>query len=380
MSYKYSRYIKHVTRHPWALLPDKLETIAELMQLRASGHKLSDEEIAERFGMEAAAGGSRTQTDGSGIIAVIPVHGCIAYRADSFDASSGGTSAELIGKALQRVVFDPGVSTVVLDFNTPGGSVEGIPELAGQIAAAARVKPIVAHVNAQAASAGFWLASQCSEIVCTPSGAAGSIGVYMLNLDESEALAKDGIKVNAISAGEYKLEGAPWMPLSDEARAFMQSYVDKTYAEFLSTVAAGRSAAKGRTVTVANVLANYGKGRCFDAPDALKLGMIDRIETQAETLDRLAGQGSRVTTRLRAASVAGAGQLAAAHAPPVVVAESSVADGDDTIVVVPAIDGLALAMAIVPDVSDAMKAKASAEAHEQAADRDAIAILIAISD
>lgn len=292
MSFKYSRYIARVTKHPWAITTEKFLVLAELFQERTAGVKLSDEEIAARVG----AGASDRQAARSGnAIAVIPIHGVVAHRADSFEASSGGTSTEYVGRLLQRAVADDGVAAILLDFDTPGGSVDGVPELAAAIAAAVKVKTVVAHVNALAASAGYWLASQCSEVVCTPSGAVGSIGVFMLTVDESEALAKAGIKVNAISAGDYKLEGAPWNPLSDEAKAFYQASVDAVYSNFLSAVA------KGRGVSVSDVKKNYGQGRVLDAKDALKLGMIDRIATFDDCLARLTGGGRRAAAPMAAA-------------------------------------------------------------------------------
>jgi signal peptide peptidase SppA len=286
MPYKYSRYIGEVSRHPWAILPEKFAAISELIRLRASGARLTDEQIADRVGPRSVArtGGSPTGVvrGSGGAVAVIPVHGTIAYRADSFEASSGGTSTELIGRMLQRAMADDTVTSILFDFNSPGGSVDGIDDLCKQIAKAGKTKRVVAHVNSMAASAAYWLASQCSEIVSMSSGQIGSIGVYMLLLDESEALANAGIKINAISAGQKKLEGAPWEPLSDDARAFLQAQVDDVYAQFLATVAAGRG------TSAAAVKAGYGQGRCLPAKDALAAGMIDRIAALDDVLTQLA--------------------------------------------------------------------------------------------
>jgi capsid assembly protease len=283
-SYEYSRYIQHLTRSPWALLPEKFEVIADLIRRRATGYRPSDEEIADLMvhadGGRASAGLGRTA---DGAIAVVPIIGTIAHRGNSFEGSSGGTSADLIGRMLDRVVSDSSVSTIVLDISSPGGNVFGVPELAAKIAKATETKPVIAMINAMAASAAFWLASQASEIVITPSGMAGSIGVFMLAIDESEALAKAGVKVNAISAGEYKLEGAPWEPLSDDARAYLQAQVNSTYKNFKGDVA------RGRNVSVADVEKNYGRGRMLDARAALTAGMVDRIATFDDTLLRLAG-------------------------------------------------------------------------------------------
>jgi len=293
--YKYSRYIGHVLQHPWAITLDKLVVISELVRERTAGHKPSDEEIAARLGAET----DRTTpvTPAGGVVAVIPIHGVIAHRADSFAASSGGTSVEMISKALQRAVRDDEVKAVVLDIDSPGGSVEGIPELAAKIAQAAAVKPVVAQVNALAASAAYWLASQATEIIATPSGSVGSIGVYMLLVDESEALAKEGVKINAISAGDKKLEGAPWLPLDDDGRAHLQVQVDQVYQTFVGMVAAGREA------SVADIKTQYGQGRMYLAKEALKRGMIDRIATFDDTLGRAVSGRLRVGPRARRADL-----------------------------------------------------------------------------
>jgi signal peptide peptidase SppA len=254
--------------------------------------RFSDEEIALRIAgeidvaREQLAGEILAATtaggNSDGVIAVIPIVGCIAYRADSFDASSGGASAQWIASRIDRALVDSTVKAMLLDVSSPGGSVEGIPELAQKIFKASRVKPVVAIANGMAASAAYWLASQATEFVVMPSGQVGSIGVYMLTEDWSAFLDKEGIKINAISAGDYKLEGAWWDPLSEEAKTHFQAQVDDVYGQFLSAVA------QGRGVTVTDVKKKYGQGRMLDPKPALEAGMVDRIETFDQTVNRLA--------------------------------------------------------------------------------------------
>lgn len=286
MSFRYSRYISKVTRQPWALLPEKLSAITALMQERASGVRLSDEAIAARLGDDRD---ERPEPRADGAVFVLPIVGTIAYRADGFMESSGGTSVQSIGRYLKKAVADAGVKSVLLDIDSPGGSVDGIAELAAQIAAATKVKPVVAHVNTLCASAAYWLACSASEIISAPSGMAGSIGVYLLMVDESEHLAKEGIVVNAISAGENKLEGAPWEPLSDEARAHFQAQVDEVYGQFLSAVA------KGRGVSAADVKKNFGQGRVYRGKELVARGMVDRIATFDDTLAKMVGRKSTMS-------------------------------------------------------------------------------------
>ena len=278
MTYHYSRYIGHVCQHPWAITPDKFLAITELMRERLLGHRPTDEEIVARLGDDMQAVAQTAQVE-AGAVAVIPIHGFIAFRANTFEASSGGTSSELIGRMVDRVGAAPDVTSVLLDINSPGGSVEGIPELAVKIARLAKVKPVIAHVNSLAASAAYWLATQANEIVSTPSGMAGSIGVFLIHTDDSEKQKKEGIKTTIISFGDNKL--APGVPLSDELRAHLQVQVDAMGREFVAAVA------KGRGVSVAEVKKSFGQGLVFNAKQALSVGMVDRIATMDDTLARM---------------------------------------------------------------------------------------------
>lgn len=276
---KYARVIRLAMTQPWAIDPQMAATIADVLRFRASGGRFTADELRARIG--AATDEEPPKAHRQGQVAVIPIWGVIAHR--TFEASSGMTSTEVIGRWLQRAVADDEVTHIVLDIASPGGMVSGTPELAAAIFAARKAKAITAIANAQAASAAYWLGSQAQEFSITPSGEAGSIGVYMLTEDWSEYLAKEGIKINPISAGEHKLEGNFWEPMSDETRTHFQAQVDATYADFLKAVA------RGRALTSSQVKKNFGGGRVFDADEAKSRGMVDRIETFDELIARTTG-------------------------------------------------------------------------------------------
>jgi signal peptide peptidase SppA len=141
--------------------------------------------------------------------------------------------------------------------------------------------PVTAIANTLAGSAAYWLASQADEVVVSPSGFVGSIGVFARHVDESAALAQEGLKVTLISAGDYKVEGNPYEPLSDEAQAAIQALVNETYDAFVNDVAAGRNVSAG------DVLAGFGQGRMFSAQGAVAAGLADRVDTFASTVQGL---------------------------------------------------------------------------------------------
>jgi capsid assembly protease len=193
-------------------------------------------------------------------------------------------------RELKTALADPDVGAVLLDVDSPGGVVDGIPEAAAMIRSVRGPKPIVAVANTMAASAAYWLASQADEISVTPSGAVGSIGVYATHRDMSGAMKLRGVETTLVSAGKFKTDGNPWAPLSDEAREHIQEDVDHFYGLFTADVA------KGRGVKQADVKAGYGEGRVLNAKAALAANLVERIETLGEAQARLSSRGATAAT------------------------------------------------------------------------------------
>lgn len=290
---KYSSVLSAFFNHPWAILPEKLAAISEILLLRASGQTLTDEEIAARTGGNKA--GRKKSIRGA--VAVLPIHGVISQRMGMIEDMSGGTSTDELAAEFDSLIDDPSVGAVVLDIASPGGSVYGVSEMGDKIFAARGVKPVIASVNSLAASAAYWLAAQADEIVITPGGQAGSIGVFVEHLDVSKAEDIAGYKTTLVSSGKYKVEGSPYEPLSDEARAAMQKVTDDYYELFVGAVARGRGAAKSA------VKSGYGEGRVVGAKDAVAMGMADRIGT----LDQVIGELTARQAKPKSANAAIAG-------------------------------------------------------------------------
>jgi signal peptide peptidase SppA len=280
----YPRIVRAVEESVWALAPQTVAVISELLALRSAGERLDPAEIEARLEaagrMKAAQGVRRIR---SGSTAIVPIHGMITYRASMFSDVSGMTSVEQVREDLSEALDDPKVSSIVLHIDSPGGNTDGIAELADDVyQARGGDKPIVAVADAMAASAAYWIATQAAEFVASPSANVGSIGVIMMHVDRSERLAKDGIKQTAIHAGRYKTAGAPFEPLTDETRAVLQARVDDMYGLFVEAVA------RGRGVDEETVRAGFGEGQVLLARRAMAEGMIDGVETLRSVLSRLA--------------------------------------------------------------------------------------------
>ena len=293
---------------PWVLEPGKLEEIARFIRPRMNGtapvdidevferrgeiditptiHALGlDGEVVEYRGLDAFALEPGAPA-GGGAVAVLPVMGVLSYRMNMMSDMSGGSSTQKLSSQFRDLVASPNISTIMLDIDSPGGHLDGIIELASDIRAARATKHIVGMANTTAASAAYWLISQADEVVVSPSGQVGAIGVFVAHTDFTEAEKMEGMKTTLIAAGRYKVEQHG--TLSPEAEEYIQGQVNTIYDSFTADVA------RGRGIRASVVRNGFGQGRMLLANDALAAGMVDRIEPMHSTIARLLrGPGRR---------------------------------------------------------------------------------------
>ena len=274
---------------PWALMPERLNAVSAVMA-RWSSHAPASTEVLAGIDVDKVTREARRQTATSvsgGGIAVLPLYGVITQRGNMIEDVSGpgSVSTQKFAAALRQALADESVSQILIDIDSPGGSVYGVAELADEIVAARSQKPIIAIANSLAASAAYWIGCSASEFYVTPGGEVGSIGVWQAHFDYSQALAAEGVTPTLISAGTYKVEGNPYAPLDPEAQAFMQSRVDDYFLAFSKAVA------KGRGVPIAQVRNGMGQGRVLGADAALEQKMVDGIVTLNQLIKDLRNKG-----------------------------------------------------------------------------------------
>lgn len=238
---------------------------AELAAERAALHPARERAVARR----------------EGAVAVIPVRGMITHRRSLMELFGMSTSTETLSRQVAEAGRDEGVKAIVLDINSPGGTVPGVDQLAEQILALRSEKTIVAQVNGMAASAAYWIASAAEEIAAPEGSYTGSIGVLSMHIDMSQMAENEGVKVSLISSTPDKIEESPWQPLSEEARAHLQSRVDYFDRLFVESVA------KGRGTTAAKIRGLEGRARVYPGGRAKELGLVDKLRGMTETLAAL---------------------------------------------------------------------------------------------
>ncbi len=201
-------------------------------------------------------------------VARIPIVG-IMVKYPSWWGASTLEIQETIGRAL----MDFQVKTIALVFDCPGGYGLGCSDLADYVAkvngTGAGQKPIDAIISDLAASAGYWVASQCRSITCNLAGSAGCIGVYTVLVDDSKFWAEMGIDWQLISSGGVKGLGADGK-ITPELKADVQREINDSTNLFVAAVSRGR----GMTPELATQLAD---GRSWIANEAKQLGLIDNV-------------------------------------------------------------------------------------------------------
>jgi len=288
--------------------PDDASTWA----VRAESLRLIGASLAEVSG-EQPVQAAAADVPVTGGVAVLSLRGLITARPSFISMLfGGGGGLRQFRACLREAVASEEIGSILLDIDSPGGSTDLISEVADEIRGYRGSKPIIAISNTQAASAAYWIASAADEIVVTPSGMLGSIGIFLIHTDWSKWNEERGILPTYISAGKYKVEGNEDEPLTEEAHAALKGIVDDFYDLFVDGVAGGRG------VSASAVRAGFGEGRMVTAKKAVELGMADRIESFESTVSKLAGTGTSggKTGALRVSLEGGATEFHAASTPP----------------------------------------------------------------
>lgn len=278
-----TRALRAALAEPWAITAEGLELV---LSVAARENDVSIDAL-EAYRAEHVPTAERLTRRGS--VAILDVRGPLVSRANLFTAISGATSYDILRRDLQAALDDPSIRAIVMSYDTPGGSVTNVDELAKAVRAGKAIKPIVAYVGGSAASAGYWLASQSTEIVIADTALLGSIGVRAALQDTSKKDAEAG-RIEFISS---QSPGKRTDLSTDEGRARIQRTIDALADVFIATVA------EGRGVKPDDVIAKFGGGDVLIGSAAVAAGMADRIGNFEAVINELDGRSPSTTSKFR---------------------------------------------------------------------------------
>ncbi|MGH7133007.1 MAG: S49 family peptidase, partial [Phycisphaerales bacterium] len=282
----------------WAMEPHVLQSMSDIVLRHAEGVRLSDGEIREAIGDERysaftlgalGARGASGRTDGElpyqreGAIAVIDISGVIAKRASMVNGTSQprGTSIDGMRAAYRAARRDDRVKGVLFRGDSPGGSVDGVDEMAAEIRAGRDAGfPTWGFGDGLAASACYYMLAQCDRIYGTSDLRAPSIGVYTVVVDSSKAAADRGYRVHLVRAGNLKGVGTPGVAISADEIASIQARIDTYRGMFKAAVMAGRRADEAK-------VEGWADGNVLIGAQNVASGVIDGIATFEAVLEEM---------------------------------------------------------------------------------------------
>lgn len=227
------------------------------------------------------------------------------------------TSYEAIKDAVAILNQASDVSNVIVRVESPGGYVSGVDSAARALSSLRLTKNVTVHSDTTAASAGYWLACSLPNVFASPMAQIGNIGTLLLVPDYSEAYNKAGIKFHLFKAGKEKGYGLSETEFTEEEKASLQEYVEKSNNFFLTHVSRHRNLMISETD-------KWGEAQTFFAGEALSVGLIDGVATLEELVGRISastnnGESDMVISQEKLA------QISAGAAPETVLTQAELA-------------------------------------------------------
>ena len=230
------------------------------------------------------------------ILAVALISGAMAFfRSMGWTPGSFSMSGDKIGVIhLEGMIMDSSevvewihslekndsIKGVLMRVNSPGGAIAPSQEIYQAVTELNAVKPVVASYGSVAASGGYYASVPAELIFANPGSVTASIGVMAEFVTVTEAMNRLGIKPEVLTTGKYKAAGTPMRALTDAQRSQLLGLMQDLHEQFVDDVAAAREMQRDRVAAVAD-------GRAVSGRQALALGLIDRLGSMSQAVDKL---------------------------------------------------------------------------------------------
>ena len=258
-----------------ALLPERMVIEARegrrLRKALASVSETAFATAAQALAVRPGSSGARADYPVQAGVAILDIRGVLSKEYSLWGLIFGGQACtEHVLAMLNAALEDAAVKRILAVFDTPGGDVRGLDELAEAFFLARKIKPIVGFGSDRCMSGGFWLASQCQPLYLSTNCWTGAIGVRIECEDDERADLNAGIDRKAFGSTPAKLETPD---------AALQQVTDDLAANFVAAVARGRGISLAAAQGLADALPYIGQR-------AVSRGLADGITT----LQALVGQ------------------------------------------------------------------------------------------
>lgn len=214
---------------------------------------------------------------------MIPIKGTISDSNKDFSFSRKPSMVQTVVAQLRKAEKDKDIKAVILEIDSPGGSVTASDMLYHEITQFKQRSGVrfAAVMMGVAASGGYYIALPADQIWAHPTSITGSIGVIFLRPNVSGLMGKIGLDVEVDKSGKNKDMGSPFRKATVEEQRIVQGLIDGLAERFLTLVASHRKLSDENRATISSA-------RIYAADEALRLGLVDQIGYLDETIKQTA--------------------------------------------------------------------------------------------
>ena len=214
--------------------------------------------------------------DSAAKIIVIQIKGAIYSNGDGIPLQPTGASSVAILQKLKDAEEDNSIKAIILEIDSPGGTVLASKEVADKINKIE--KPVVAWIRGSGASGAYWIASATDLIIADELSIIGSIGVTSSYLEFSGLLKEYNVHYQRLVTGEFKDLGTPFKELTDKEEELFMGKLNQIHNFFVEEVAENRNLSSAKVGKLAT-------GEIFLGQEAIKLNLIDELGGKEEAVN-----------------------------------------------------------------------------------------------
>ena len=237
--------------------PERYATREQHWQVKLEGFESPADYLAESISSQHGSTG------------IVSIEGPMTTSTSIFNLLAGSTGYDAIGQSLLSFANDESVDNILMVMDTPGGSAQGISELSDLVKDIGKYKPITAYASGGALSAGYWLATSANDLKASRTGELGSVGAISTFVSVAKSLEEKGVEVYVSRSGKEKALLNSMEPISDEAKAMLDSKTKYLHGLFIEGVI------KNRPSLTMKSQSSWAEGASYFADQAIEVGLLD---------------------------------------------------------------------------------------------------------
>ena len=185
-----------------------------------------------------------------------------------------------LSNLLDNLNEDKNLKAVLIDVNSPGGTIVGSQTIYNKLKRLGENVPIAVSMKEVAASGGYLVSLAADRIFCYKGTVTGSIGVILQTMNFNTFLEKIGLEPLVVKSGNMKSVPNPLERLNEEKKEKIAGLVDNMAKQFLDLVVENRNLNDKEIDLVSD-------GSVFTGVQAVKVNLVDEIGDEEDAISWL---------------------------------------------------------------------------------------------